>query len=140
MQSSKIGFQKWAVAFHMMTTGIKGTGGMKLYREIGIRQATAWFLMQRIREGFMGGFDKPFPGSVEGPLHTSKQKRLNRARERREGYRCGRQGPREPTGKCGGCGAHGRRDNAQIRDRPDRADNNGPYGRIDGLQRSSSPA
>ncbi|MDE0415307.1 MAG: IS1595 family transposase [bacterium] len=86
MQSSKIGYQKWAIAFYMMTTGIKGTSSMKLYREVGIRQATAWFLMQRIREGFMGGIDKPFPGPVEADetavggkrknMHASKRKHL----------------------------------------------------------------
>ncbi len=65
MQSSNIGFQKWAIALYMMTTGIKGTSSMKLYREVGIRQATAWFLMQRIREGFIEGAHLPFPGPVE---------------------------------------------------------------------------
>ena len=65
MQSSKLGLQKWAIGIYMMTTGIKGTASMKVYREIGIRQATAWFLMQRIREGFEEGCDKPFPGPVE---------------------------------------------------------------------------
>ncbi len=65
MQSSKIGFQKWAVAIYMMTTGLKGTSSMKLYRELGIRQATAWHLMQRIREGFEAGVGLPFPGPVE---------------------------------------------------------------------------
>jgi len=65
MQSSKLGLHKWAIALYMMTTGIKGTSSMKLYREVGIRQATAWFLMQRIREGFIEGENKPFPGPVE---------------------------------------------------------------------------
>ncbi len=65
MQSSKIGLQKWAIALYMMTTGIKGTSSMKLYREVGIRQATAWNLMHRIREGFTEGASEPFPGSVE---------------------------------------------------------------------------
>ncbi len=65
MQSSNIGFQKWAIALYMMTTGIKGTSSMKLYREVGIRQGTAWFLMQRIREGFLEGVGLPFPGPVE---------------------------------------------------------------------------
>ena len=65
MQSTKLGLQKWAIAFYMMTTGLKGTSSMKLYREVGIRQATAWFLMQRIREGFMEGSGEPFPGPVE---------------------------------------------------------------------------
>ena len=62
MQASKIGARKWVIALYLMSTGIKGTSSMKLYREVGIRQATAWFLMQRIREGFMVGLDLPFPG------------------------------------------------------------------------------
>ena len=65
MQSSKIGLRKWAIALYMMTTGIKGTSSMKIYRELKMRQATAWFLMQRIREGFLEGSGKPFPGPVE---------------------------------------------------------------------------
>ena len=77
MQSSMLVLQKWAIALYMMTTGIKGTSSMKLYREVGIRQATAWFLMQRIREGFMGGFDKPFPGLVEADETAVGGKRKN---------------------------------------------------------------
>ncbi len=65
MQSSKVGLQKWAIALYMMTTGIKGTSSMKIYRELGIRQPTAWFLMQRIREGFDAGYDMQLPGPVE---------------------------------------------------------------------------
>ena len=53
MQGSKLGLQKWAVALYMMTPGLEDTAGRKFYREVGVRQATAWFLMQRIREGFM---------------------------------------------------------------------------------------
>ena len=65
MQSGKLGFQKWIVALYMMTTGIKGTSSMKLHRDLGIRQATAWHLMQRIREGFNAGATLPMPGPVE---------------------------------------------------------------------------
>ena len=88
MQSSKVGFQKWAIALYMMTTGLKGTSSMKVYRELGIRQGTAWFLMQRIREGFVEGSGRPFPGPVEvdetyfggreGNKHAHKKKRLGR--------------------------------------------------------------
>ena len=53
MQSSKIGYQKWAIAIYMLSTGLKGVSSMKLYRELGITQKTAWYLMQRIREGFI---------------------------------------------------------------------------------------
>ena len=55
MESSKLGLQKWAIAIYMMVTGIKGTSSMKLHRELRIRQSTAWYLMQRIREGFLEG-------------------------------------------------------------------------------------
>ena len=36
MQSSKIGYRKWAIAIYLMTTGIKGTSSMKLHRDIGV--------------------------------------------------------------------------------------------------------
>ena len=88
MQSSKLGLQKWAIAIYVMTTGIKGTSSMKIYRDLGIRQATAWFLMQRIREGFIEGENKPFPGPVEVDetfiggreknKHAKKKQRLGR--------------------------------------------------------------
>ena len=64
MQSSNIGFRKWVIALYLMSTGIKGTSSMKICRDIGIRQATAWFLMQRIREGFAASADQ-FSGPVE---------------------------------------------------------------------------
>ena len=65
MQSSKLGLQKWAIALYLATTGIKGTASMKVYRELGMRQATAWHLMHRIREAFDDGVNLPFPGPVE---------------------------------------------------------------------------
>ena len=65
MERSNLNFQKWIIAIYMMATGIKGTSSMKLHLELGIRQATAWYLMQRIREGFETGVGLPFPGPVE---------------------------------------------------------------------------
>ena len=84
MQSSKLGLQKWAIALYMMTTGIKGTSSMKLYREVGIRQATAWFLMQRIREGFLNGCDNPFLGPVEADETYIGGKRKNMPAKKRK--------------------------------------------------------
>ena len=34
MQDSKIGYQKWAIAFYLMATGIKGVSSMKLHRDL----------------------------------------------------------------------------------------------------------
>ena len=65
MQSSKLKAQKWIIAIYMMTTGIKGTSSMKLHRDLGIRQATAWHLMQRIRQAFITGEGEKLSGPVE---------------------------------------------------------------------------
>ena len=34
MQSSNLGYQAWAIAIYLMTTGIKGTASMKLHRDL----------------------------------------------------------------------------------------------------------
>ena len=106
MQSSKVGLQKWIIALYMMTTGIKGTSSMKIYREIGIRQGTAWFLMQRIREGFTEGNDKPFPGPVEvdETYIGGRKKNMSKAK-RREAF------GRGPAGKAMVIGAKDRATN-----------------------------
>ena len=44
MESSKLGYQKWALAIYIVTTGIKGTSSMKLHRDIRVSQKTAWHL------------------------------------------------------------------------------------------------
>ena len=52
MESSKLGFQTWAIATYMATTNLKGVSSMKLHRDLGITQKSAWHLIQRIREAF----------------------------------------------------------------------------------------
>ena len=51
MATSKLPLRFWALAIYKMTTGIKGTSSMKLHRQLGVTQKTAWYLMHRIREG-----------------------------------------------------------------------------------------
>ena len=50
MEETKLGYQVWAMAIYILTTGIKGVSSMKLHRDLGITQKTAWFLAHRIRE------------------------------------------------------------------------------------------
>ena len=64
LEGSRIGMQKWVIAMYMMSTSLKGTSSMKLHRELGVTQKTAWYMMQRIREGFLGE-DVPMDGPVE---------------------------------------------------------------------------
>ena len=64
MEGSKLGYQKWALAIYILTTGIKGTSSMKLHRDLGITQKAAWHMAHRIRETWANGC-APFAGPVE---------------------------------------------------------------------------
>ena len=64
MASSKLGYQKWAMAFYILTTSIKGTSSMKLHRDIGVTQKTAWHMAHRIRETWKK-HTLPFDGPTE---------------------------------------------------------------------------
>ena len=65
MQGSNLKLRTWAMGFYLMTTGIKGTSSMKLHRDLGITQKSAWFLAHRIRETWARGSASPFGGPVE---------------------------------------------------------------------------
>lgn len=64
MADSKLGYQTWALAIYLFSTCLKGISSMKLHRELGICQKSAWHLGHRLREGFAnpGGL---FAGPVE---------------------------------------------------------------------------
>ena len=69
MERSKIPLRKWVIGIYLMTTNLKGVSSMKLHRDLGISQSAAWFMAQRIREGWVTEEHALF----EGPLtrHTS---------------------------------------------------------------------
>ena len=49
MQRSKIPLRKWAIAIYLCLTSLKSVSSMKLRRDIGVSQPTAWFMLHRIR-------------------------------------------------------------------------------------------
>jgi len=65
MESSRLPLQKWAWAIYLHLTSLKGVSSMKLHRDIGVSQPTAWYMLQRIRKAFDKDDDPPFGGPVE---------------------------------------------------------------------------
>ena len=64
MEASNIGYQKWAIAFYIFATHLKGVSSMKLHRDLGITQKSAWFMAHRIREAWQAD-GSMFGGPVE---------------------------------------------------------------------------
>ena len=64
MESSKLSYQTWAIAVYLFSLNPKGVSSVQLHNLLGIRQATAWHLLHRIREGFRDP-DMPMQGPVE---------------------------------------------------------------------------
>ena len=82
MQSSKLGYQTWAIAIYLFATNLKGVSSMKLHRDLGIAQKNAWHLAHRLRKAFehKGDFfagpvevDETYIGGKEGNKHASKK-------------------------------------------------------------------
>ena len=65
LERSKVSLRKWVYAIYLHLTSLKGVSSMKLHRDIGVSQKTAWFMLQRIREAFEDDDDGPFGGPVE---------------------------------------------------------------------------
>lgn len=49
-ERSHIPLHKWLYAMYLLMTARKGISSLQLAKEIGIRQASAWFLLHRLRE------------------------------------------------------------------------------------------
>ena len=66
LEASNLGLQTWAIAIYLVTTSLKGVSSMKLHRDLGITQKSAWHPAHRIREAYdEHGADSPFSGPVD---------------------------------------------------------------------------
>ena len=65
MQSSKLGFQDWAIAIYLLSTNLKGISSMKLHRELAITQKSAWHLLHRLRATLTATTPEKMVGPVE---------------------------------------------------------------------------
>ena len=65
LERSKVTLRKWVFAIYLDMTGLKSVSSMKLHRDIGVTQKTAWFMLHRIREAWRGERAALFTGPVE---------------------------------------------------------------------------
>ncbi|MCY4674714.1 MAG: IS1595 family transposase [Bacteroidetes bacterium] len=87
MEESRLPLKKWVWAIYLESTSLKGISSMKLHRDIGVRQATAWFILQRIRQGLIPDnvlfngpveVDEAYFGGLDKNKHASKKANLGR--------------------------------------------------------------
>ena len=84
MSHTRIPLRKWAIAIYLELTSLKGVSSMKLHRNIGVSQPTAWFMLHRIREAWVDQDGDPkFSGPVEVDETHIGGKRGNMSKSKR---------------------------------------------------------
>ena len=82
MQSSKIGYRDWLFTIFLISTNLKSISSMKLHRDLGVTQKTAWHMAHRVRNALKskGGL---FLGPVEVDETYMGGKRKNMSKSKR---------------------------------------------------------
>ena len=105
LERSKVPLRKWAFALYLELTSLKSISSMKLHRDLGVTQSTAWFMLHRIREAWRSADGHRFSGPVE--VDESYFGGKERNKHERKKLHAGR----GPVGKTAVIGAKDRKTN-----------------------------
>ena len=102
MECAKVGYQDWLLAAFLLMTSLKSVSSMKLHRDLGITQKSAWFMGHRLRAA-LSQDGTLFAGPVEVDETYMGGKRSNMAKSKRKELK-----GRGATGKTAVVGAKDR--------------------------------
>ena len=68
LERTRMPLQKWAIAIYLYVTSLKGVSSMKLHRDLGITQKSAWYVLHRLRLAF----DDVGPELLAGPVEVDE--------------------------------------------------------------------
>ena len=84
LEYTQLPLRKWVYAIYLHLTSLKGISSMKLHRDIGVSQKTAWHMLQRIRKAFDDSdgddgpveFDEIYVGGKAKNMHAHQWAKL----------------------------------------------------------------
>ena len=106
MEASNLGYHDWLYALYLVVTNLKSVASMKMHRELGITQKSAWHLVHRIRKGWATSDGMLFNGPVEVDETYIGGRRRNMKKSKREALT-----GRGPVGKVAVVGVKDRETN-----------------------------